>query len=382
MWGDFPPGDRRISDSFLSSDDYAEKAHRLYTEGRYDAALDVLREAIGIFPQAAELHIGIAYAHLARDEIAWALQSFNEGLALEPNNEDGLAGLGEVLLKVGKPDRALKCFNVILALGFREDHDLMQQVGRALFREGVFDHARDFFELVLVAHPDSAEAAACLGYAAHRLGDDASAVRWLRRALELDSNDAEAQIYLGNVLYDGGDFDGALEHFDSTSPQDHMEELALWRYVALKKSMYRLDADDPDVRPWVDRLQELAAAMSADDKMLAEIEATLPDGTFLDPRQLDFFGAQLSLPQAMRQRRAGEAHDVTMKDGVTYQGTWEQIVLQIVKDDDQWVGGSLAQYMEDVARRSRERTGIAVPSNNAESFIRGIAEAGLLQISA
>ncbi len=233
----------------MSSDDYAEKAHRLYTEGRYDAALDVLREAIDIFPQAAELHVGIAYAHLARDEIAWALQSFNEGLALEPNNEDGLAGLGEVLLKVGKFDRALKCFDMILALGFRKDHDLMQQVGRTLFREGVFDRARDFFELVLVAHPESAEGAACLGYAAHRLGDDEGAVRWLRRALELDPNDAEAQIYLGNVLYDGGDFDGALEHFDSTSPRDHVEELALWRYVALKKSMYRLDTADPDVPP-------------------------------------------------------------------------------------------------------------------------------------
>jgi hypothetical protein len=161
-----------------------------------------------------------------------------------------------------------------------------------------------------------------------------------------------------------------------------LEELALWRYVALKKSMYRLDANDPDVCPWVDRLEELAAAMSSDDRMLAEIEATLPDGTFLDPHQLDFFGAQLSLPRAMRHRRAGEIHDVTMKDGVTYQGTWEQIVLQIVKDDNQWVGGSLAQYMEDVARRSREQTGIAVPSSDAESFIRGIAEAGLLQISA
>ena len=276
----------------------------------------------------------------------------------------------------------MRCFDMILALGFREDHDLMQQVGRTLFREGMFDRARDFFELVLVAHPDSAEAAACLGYTAHRLGDDEGAVRWIRRALELDPNDAESQIYLGNMLYDGGDFDGALEHFDNTSPQDHLEELALWRYVALKKSMYRLDADDPDVRPWVNRLQKLAASMSNDDRVLTEIEATLADGTFLDPYQLDFFAAQLSLPQAMRHRRAGEIHNVTMKGGVTYEGTWEQIVLQIVKDDDQWVGGSLAQYMEDVARRSREQTGIAIPSTDAESFIRGIAEAGLLQISA
>ncbi len=326
--------------------------------------------------------MGLAYARLARDEIAWALRSFNEALALEPNNEDGLAGLGEVLLKVGQRKEAFRCFDAIIALGFREDQDLMLQVGRTLFREAVFDRARDFFELVLVAHAESAEAAACLGYAAHRLADDEGSIRWLTRALELEPGDSEARIYLGNVLYDGGDFDGALEHFDQTYPQDHLEELALWRYVALKKSMYRLDTDDPELSPWVERLKTLSSNMNADDRMLAEMEAKLPDGTFLDPHQLDFFAAHLSLPHAMLQRRgAADIHDVTMSDGATYRGTWEQIVLLILKDDKQWLGGSLAQYMQKVARRSTEQTGIAVPSTDAESFIRGIAQAGLLRIS-
>lgn len=316
---------------------------------------------------------------MARDEYVWALHAFREALALEPNNEDGLAGMGEVLLKFGQRNRALRCFDAILALGFREDHDLMLQVGRALFREAVFDRARDFFELVLVAHPESADAAACLGYAAHRLGDDDAAIRWLRRALELDASDSEAQIYLGNVLYDRGDFDGALERFEQTHPREHFEELALWRYIALKKSMYRLDAGDPELNPWVDRLHELASSMNGDERMLAEIEATLPDGTFIDPHQLDFFAAQLSLPPGMLNRH-GELHDVTMRSGVKYQGTWEQIVLQILKDDEQWMGGSLAEYMEEVARRSLEQTGMSVPATDAESFIRGIAAAGLLRI--
>ncbi len=377
-----PPGDRRISDPFLSSDDYADRAHRFYTDGRYDDALDVLRDAIQIFPQAAELHVGLAYARMARDEIAWALQSFNEALALEPNNEDGLAGLGEVLLKVGQLPRAFRCFDAIVALGFREDQDLMLQIGRALFREGAFARARDFFELVLVAHADSAEAAACLGYASHRLADDESSIRWLKRALVLEPGDSETRIYLGNVLYDRGDFDGALEHFDQTHPQDHFEELALWRYIALKKSMYRLDVADPGLSRWVERLKELSSGMNADDRLLAEIEAKLPDGTFIDPHQLDFFAAHLSLPNVMLQRRGGsDVHDVTMSDGATYRGTWELIVLQILKDDEQWLGGSLAEYMQEVARRSTEQTGIAVPSTDAESFIRGIAQAGLLRIS-
>ena len=381
MFCDFPPEIRRISDHFLSSDDYADRAHRRYVQGRYDEALDILRQALDLFPLAAELHVGLGYARLAREEFAWAHGAFREALSLEPSNEDGLAGYGEVLLKLGHRDAALNCFDTILALGFREDHDLMMQVGRALFREGLFTRAREFFELVLVAHPDSAEAAACLGYAAHRLGDDDGAIRWLRRGLELDPNDPEAQIYIGNVLYDGGDYDGALEHFEQIHPSDHIEELALWRYVELKKSMYRVPNEDPELQPWIQRLGELGGQMSGDDKILAEIEATLPDGTFLDPNQLDFFGTQRSRVQRMRRRNGSEGHRVTMKGGVKYFGTWEQIVLQILRDDQEWLGGSLASYMEQVALRSLVETGVTVPSNDAEGFIKGIAAAGLLHIS-
>ncbi len=373
---------RRISDPFLSSDDYADRAHRHYTDGRYDDAICVLLEALETFPLAAELHVGLGYARLARDEFVWARYAFSEALALEPANEDGLAGFGEVLLKFGEREAAFRCFDAILALGFREDHDLMLQVGRALFREGIFDRARDSFEFAMVAQPESAEAASCVGYASHRLGNDSSAIRWLSRALDLDPTDTEVRIYLGNVLYDRGDYDGALQSFLQTDPSDHVEELALWRYVELKKSMYRLDADDHEVRPWVSRLRELATSMSADDTILAEIESTLPDGTFLDPKQLDFFGAQLTHLHMMQRRRGDDTHDITMRDGATYAGTWEQIVLQILRDDVEWTGGSLADYMAQVARKSEVETGVAVSAEDAESFIRGIAAAGLLSIKA
>ena len=57
-----------MSDPFLSSDDYGERAHGLYNEGRYEEAIDVLRHGLESYPQALELHIGMGYARLARDE--------------------------------------------------------------------------------------------------------------------------------------------------------------------------------------------------------------------------------------------------------------------------------------------------------------------------
>src|SRR3954451_15369250 len=109
---------------FLSSEEYDERAHQLYNEGQYDDALTVLREGLSLYPNAVELHVGVGYAQLAREEFAWARRSFEEALVLEPEHEDGLAGLGETLLKLGQEEAAVRCLRRTLELGYQDDLDL------------------------------------------------------------------------------------------------------------------------------------------------------------------------------------------------------------------------------------------------------------------
>src|SRR5256714_12749956 len=233
-----------MSEPFLSSDDYDERAHQLYNDGQYDHAIETLREGLGLYPHAVELHVGMGYARLAREEYLWARRAFEEAVDLDPEHEDALAGLGEGLLKFGERAGAVACFERILALGFRDDHDLMLQVGRALVREAALDQARRFFEVAITGHPHSAEAAACVGYAAHRLTDEGGALYWLRRALELDAGHAEARIYLANLLYDRGEDQAALFPLQRTQPAGHFDRLALWRPIEPEKSVDRLPDGD------------------------------------------------------------------------------------------------------------------------------------------
>ena len=374
-----------MSDQFLSSDEYDERAHQLYNEGQYDDAIDTLREGLGLYPHAVELHVGMGYARLAREEYAWARRAFEEARGLDPDHEDALAGLGEVLLKFGDRAGALACFERVLSLGFDGDHDLMLQIGRALFREAVLDHARRYFEGALGAHPDSADAAACVGYAAHRLADEGGSLHWLRRALELDPSLGEARIYLANLLYDRGEYEAALFHLERTGPEEHYDALAIWRLVELKKSVYRLPDDDPELVPWHDRLNELAGDAAPEDLLLAEIEAMGPDGQIRDPRQLELFGAMLTELQGMKNRTgvgAGviEVHRVSTVSGATYVGTWEEIVRQMKDDAAEWAGGSLEEYMAASAKRWRKQTGLMIPATDPESFLRAGADAGVLRI--
>lgn len=370
-----------MPDRFLSSDEYDDQAHQLYNEGRFDEALDLLREGSQLYPNAVELHVGMAYAYLAREDYAWSRRAFERALSLDPDHEDTLAGYGEILLKFGDRRGALAAFDHILALGFREDHELMLQVGRALFREGLVAAAQTFFEYAVAAQPDCSEAAACVGYACHRRNDEAGALYWLRRALQIDPYYTEARIYLANMLYDRSESDAAMHHFNQTVPEDHFDELGIWRYVELRKSVYRLADDDPELRPWFARLGEVMGEPDPVDAMLAEVEATLPDGSTRDPAQLELFGTLLTELQAMQRRHLpADTHSVATLSGRNFRGSWDEILLQMKSADREWAHASLAEFMADLARRGAAETGIVIPTTDAESFIIGSAKAGVVRI--
>jgi len=370
-----------MPDPFLSSDEYDERAHQLYNEGRYDEAVEILKEGLSVYPDALELLVGMGYARLAREEFAWSRQSFEAALKLDPDHEDALAGLGEIRLKLGERAAGLGCFERVLELGFNEDLDIVLQMGRALFREGMLEQARKFFGVALTAHPDSAEASACVGYAAHRLSDETDALRWLRHALALDSKHAEARIYLANLLYDKGDYEPSLAEFERTEPEDHWDELGIWRLIELKRSIYRLSEDDPELKPWLMRLADLAGDADPIDLLLAELEAAGPDGTGVhDPTQLELFGTLRTDLVGMHKQPRAEVHRVRTREGLTYIGTWDEIVAEMRDNDDAFSGRPIREFLEEAAARASALTGIKVSGTDAESFIRGSADAGLLKI--
>lgn len=370
-----------MSDAFRSSDEYDDHAHQLYNEGRYDEALSILKEGLSLYPSAVELHVGAAYAQLAREEFAWSRRAFETAITLEPDHEDALAGLGESLLKLGERQGALAAFERVLQLGLQDDHELMLQIGRACFREGLVAQAHRYFELAAAAHPDSSDPAACLGYAAHRLGRDGDALYWLRRALELEPTYTEARIYIGNMLYDRGETEAALFHFERAEPMDHFDELGLWRTIELKKSVYRLADDDPELSPWYERLAEVAGEPDAVDELLAEVESLQPDGTVRDPHQLELFGTMLTdLPGMQRRPALGDSHVVVTLSGHTLRGSWDEILTQFKATELSWAEASLADFMAGLARRGRTETGVTIPVTDAEGFLRGTAAAGVLRI--
>ncbi len=378
-----------MANPFLTSEEFDERAHRFYESGEYEVALEVLREGVRQHPDSALLHVGIGYVRIAREEYAWARRSFETALAIDEEYEDAWVGLGETLLKFGDVEGALKAITRIDGMGLSDDLEIGLAVGRALYREGLFTHARHRFTALVAAHPDSAEVAAARGYTLHALGDDIGARRELRRSLRLDPALHEARIYLAHLLYDRGDAESALRELERVPPQEHWDTLSVWRFIDLKCSLDGWAETDEAFSPWRTRLEELEGEPDEIEHLLAEVEAAF-EASADDPaeralarleqvealvRALPPAAAPLALPAAVE----SGTHRVRTSEGKVFTGSWEEIVTAM-RDASSHPGDSPAAFMIRSAESVRMLTGKRLPCDDAESFLRGSARIGLLEI--
>lgn len=362
-----------MPEGFLSSEDYDEHAHRLYNDGDYDGALEMLKEGLALYPNAVELYVGLGYARLAREEYAWARRAFDRAVLLDPGHEDALVGMGETLLRFGERDAALRCFHQVAEMGFDDDIELMLTMGRALYRASMYGECRDIFAKAAASRPDSAEAAASLGYALHRLGDEVGAGRQIRRALRLDADLYEARVYLGHLLYDRGDWEGALRELERVPPQEHWDPLAVWRLMELKRTLWHMESGDPRLAPWEDRLRSLEELDDPIDRLLADVEARMgahDPGGYFDPSQLELFEAGSD---------EDESRVIRTADGYLLRGDWHEIVRQM-RDQAGFRHESVSDYMRRMAERWHEEAGVEIPFTDPETFLRAAVEAGMIRL--
>ncbi|MBA2246405.1 MAG: tetratricopeptide repeat protein [Gemmatimonadetes bacterium] len=375
---------------FLSSEDFDERAHQLYNAGEYDEALEVLREGLLIYPDAVDLHVGLGYVRLAREEFAWARHSFSQALGFDAEHEDAWVGLGEALLKFGDMDEALDCFARVDELGAEEDLELGLAIGRALYREGLYWESSERLTALAARHPNSAEALAALAYTLHALGDEPGACRALRGALRNDAEFHEARIYLSHLLFERGDLRGALSELECVPPREHWDPLSLWRTIELKCSLDGCDEQDPRLHSWRTRLTELNAEPDAIDHLLAEVEAAFESSPVEGAASLCVPGegegawerghVPLGRSEAVAEPEV-QLHRVRTADGAVFTGTWEQIVVHM-RDTLSDPSEPLSAFIHRTAQRIRTVTGRDLPCDDPETFLRESARLGLLRIEA
>jgi hypothetical protein len=163
--------------------------------------------------------------------------------------------------------------------------------------------------------------------------------------------------------------------------------------IELKRAAYKLEEHDDDLKPWEERLTELGGELDDIDELFIEIDGAVAgeSGEVEVARgQLELFGTLLSsLADSKAEDGVGTEdveigeHSILTREGRQLTGSWEEIVRSM-RDADADVAGSedgtLRDYMMRFARRTYRETGVRVPSHDAELFVRGNADAGILRI--
>jgi tetratricopeptide (TPR) repeat protein len=257
---------------------YVALAQFLAAQGRMQEADEKLAEARRKLPDSPAIRKALGSVALAAGRLNEAKNEFELSLKQDPTDLSSLFNLGVTLRRMGRFEDAQEKFDKVstidknfpgLALErgvlfeasgqaqralemYQEaiskapnDPDLMLRVGSAEVAAGHASQAEEILRKVLRARPNSAEANHYLGRAQLLKGANlAEALRFLRRAAEIDPNRAEYWLYIGWAANDAGQPGTAQKALEKALELDQSLADAYWqRGILLRRQGAVRDAE-------------------------------------------------------------------------------------------------------------------------------------------
>ncbi|MFC5864056.1 tetratricopeptide repeat protein [Acidicapsa dinghuensis] len=197
------PNDARVLTAFGAA---------LDGEGNWQQARALLQQAASATEASRAQHCDAAFdlADLdARRSQANAEQEFREELASCPDDAEGHASLGSLLLAGGQTQEAESELQRSLAIN-ANNLDAQLALADAQLSAGDATHAMRLLQTAIQAHPSSADAHTQLARAYGISGDLNNAETELNRAAVLKPDDASIHSALSQVMAQNGNLDGAI----------------------------------------------------------------------------------------------------------------------------------------------------------------------------
>ncbi len=175
-----------------------------YQDGKFNVALDELKQALVLDPSYAEAHMMVAMVYNELGDDAHAQQSFQRALQLEPQNPDVDNNYGWYLCQHGHEKEALGYFETALK------DPLYTQKAKPLQNAGV---------------------------CARKMGDMALAETYFRRSFELDPGGAVSAYNLALIYYDRHDYDRARFYIAQVNGSTAPSAASLWLGIRIERRL-------------------------------------------------------------------------------------------------------------------------------------------------
>jgi tetratricopeptide (TPR) repeat protein len=213
--------------------------------------------AVKSSPDFYPAEVGLAYVDLAEREYREALTRFDRVLDRQPAEPAALVGLGEANLGLNREADALRAFEAAVAadpllteiarrvevLKFRVAEQRLADA-RAAAAAGRADDAVRAYSAAIESSPASAFLYRELAVVERQRGDDVSALRHFRAALDIDPMDASSLVGIGEILEAQGDFEAAAKTYEDAQAIEPTPELrAKLEAVRARAELARLPAE-------------------------------------------------------------------------------------------------------------------------------------------
>jgi tetratricopeptide (TPR) repeat protein len=201
--GQLGPASQLYQKVLAREQENAEALHLLgvlnHQQGHNDRAIELIRRAVALRPNAHAYHANLAEAYRALGDNERAVGCCRAALAIWPNYPEALCNLGAALQGLGRHSESVE--HLKRALELRPDFVVAHNnLGIGLRELGQKDEALEHFRRAVELEPSFAPAQTNLGQTLLDRGEAEQALPHCQEAVRLDPNSAALHHNLGNVL--------------------------------------------------------------------------------------------------------------------------------------------------------------------------------------
>jgi tetratricopeptide (TPR) repeat protein len=186
-----------------------------YENELYDEARDAFILALWPDYESLDALRGVAMSCHMNGEYDRATYYYIEALSRSPEDYELRGNLGVAYHALGRLDDAIDELRQAATLAKqqgREDPGVHASLGKALYDAAMFADAEASLRRAVQLNSEDAEAVRYLGFVQQSVGNPGDAIASFNRALELNPSDSDVHLQLSEVLVDSGDAKGAVEH--------------------------------------------------------------------------------------------------------------------------------------------------------------------------
>lgn len=209
----------------------------LFSENSVEEAIKFYNKAIQLNPNFPEVHFNLGITLQSIGQYDQAIQSYEKALQIQPGFFEAITNIGTIRQLQGRLEEAESFFKK--SLNIREDGRGHYNLANVLRNQGNLSLSISHYRKAIELGSGEAEFYSDLGDALWHDGNIQEANRFLRMAVDVDSQHSRSNYQLAVFLYDNKAFDEAINYFRVSKFEDWQERVLYCFYKLKQFDMFK-----------------------------------------------------------------------------------------------------------------------------------------------